>query len=587
MASAQREQKTPYYAITLTAGGDSIESLAVDSLGHSEFKPGALFPPAEQAAAHEQPEWKFSFAQRSFTAENSYRVGSSSLPMTLRFNPVVTHATLLALVANRQANLPGVLYLPNQGAFRIEVASHKPVLVGYDAHRRGNGYVEVSFPAATAENPHIAYTFTVVDIYPKLAVIDSDPRFDGFRRDYLNSLQVQAEMGVLGNHSGSDACAFALHFYSEVARYAPPLAPGLTAMDLVRMTLDRYLAGVLAYGMPGYPMFDSPTGEIAGYKTFAADSYPSILIAAGDYVETTHDTAWLQKSYKGLRGWTDAMLATDTNGDGLVKYITSGDAGDWTVRPDGYPVQRPANWWDVINFGYEDAYSNALAYHALCQMVELASLAGHADDAARYRERAEKLKAAYVPTFLDPQTGILAGWRSRDGKLHDYYFLWVNGAAVAYGLVDDKLGNDIFDHLLAKMRAVGYSNFELGLPGNLIPIRREDYVHPDPRWGGSTKEDGSDGFQIYGNGGATAAFAFYTVAALYRLGRVEDGDRILLPMLKAVKNGEFEGRGPNGLTYDWKAWDGTPHGYEGFLTDNYMILAALMLRPKDAPLPQP
>ena len=51
----------------------------------------------------------------------------------------------------------------------------------------------------------------------------------------------------------------------------------------------------------------------------------------------------------------------------------------------------------------------------------------------------------------------------------------------------------------------------------------------------------------------------------------------------AVKTGGFEGRGPNGLTYDWKAWDGTPHGYEGFLSDNFMVLAAVMHRPKGAP----
>lgn len=122
--------------------------------------------------------------------------------------------------------------------------------------------------------------------------------------------------------------------------------------------------------------------------------------------------------------------------------------------------------------------------------------------------------------------------------------------------------------------------------GYLLSIRREDFVHPDPRWGGSSREDGTDGFQAYGNGGVTVAFAFYTVVALYQLGRVSDADRILLPMLKAVKDGEFEGRGPNGMTYDWKAWDGTLHGYEGFLTDNYMILAAIMHRPKSAPLPR-
>ncbi len=167
--------------------------------------------------------------------------------------------------------------------------------------------------------------------------------------------------------------------------------------------------------------------------------------------------------------------------------------------------------------------------------------------------------------------------------MHDYYFPWVNGAAVVYGLVPAELGNSIFDHLLAKMNEVGYTNFKLGLPGNLIPIRREDYVDLDPRFGGPRKADGSDGFQVYENGGATASFSYYTIAALYKLGRVQDGDRILIPMLESFKTGGFEGRGPNGKTYDWKAWDGTPNGYEGFLSDNFMVLAAVMERTAEAP----
>ena len=60
--------------------------------------------------------------------------------------------------------------------------------------------------------------------------------------------------------------------------------------------------------------------------------------------------------------------------------------------------------------------------------------------------------------------------------------------------------------------------------------------------------DRSDGFHIYENGGATAAFAFYTIAALYKLGRLKDGDRILFPMLESYKSG---------------GWDGTSKGYEG------------------------
>jgi hypothetical protein len=126
---------------------------------------------------------------------------------------------------------------------------------------------------------------------------------------------------------------------------------------------------------------------------------------------------------------------------------------------------------------------------------------------------------------------------------------------------------------------VGYTHFEYGLPGNLIPIRRDEYhAKHNKRWGSPEREDGSDAFQIYENGGASANFVYFTIAALYRLGRREQAGAILFPMLRAFEEGGFQGRGPNGMTYDWKAWDGTPHGYEGFLVDNYMTLLAMLKR---------
>src|ERR1019366_3849246 len=175
----------------------------------------------------------------------------------------------------------------------------------------------------------------------------------------------------------------------------------------------------------------------------------------------------------------------------------------------------------------EDAYANALAYRALNGMEELARQSGHSDNQARYRSAAHKLRAAYFNAFYNPATGVLAGWRSADGQLHDYYFLWVNGIAIHYGLVPKEKANGIMDRLLKKMNAVGYTRFDLGLPGNLIPVARKDYVHLDRRWGGGEKEDNSDGFQIYENGGATACFAYFTLAALYDLGRRQEADGIL------------------------------------------------------------
>ena len=158
------------------------------------------------------------------------------------------------------------------------------------------------------------------------------------------------------------------------------------------------------------------------------------------------------KNYAGIRQWAEKMLATDRNGNGLIEYVESGNSGSWPARLK----HRPSNWWDAIGFGHEDAYANALAYRALRGMERLAATLDKTADAARYHAAADKLRAAYFKTFYNPATGVLAGWKSADGQLHDYYFLWVNGIAIHYGLVPKDEANAIMDRLLAKMKAVGY-----------------------------------------------------------------------------------------------------------------------------------
>ena len=304
------------------------------------------------------------------------------------------------------------------------------------------------------------------------------------------------------------------------------------------------------------------------------DTYPSLLIAAWNCARDDKGKAWLEKNYAGVKQWADNMLAQDRNGNGLIEFHLSGNSDSWLATPG----LRPANWWDTIGYGHEDAYSNALAYRALRGMAALAKQLGKTNDVARYTAAADKLRDAYFGNFYNPATGVLAGWKSADGQLHDYYFLPVNGIAIHYGLVPKDKAGAIMDKLLAKMKAVGYTRFDMGLPGNLIPIARKDYTDGNHRFGGGEKEDGSDGFQIYENGGATACHAFFTIAALYDLGRRDEADKILFPMLDSFEKGSFEGVGANGMSNDWKTWDGTPWGYEGFLVDGYYAMLAVLVR---------
>ncbi len=172
---------------------------------------------------------------------------------------------------------------------------------------------------------------------------------------------------------------------------------------------------------------------------------------------------------------------------------------------------------------------------------------------------------------------------------------FISGIAIHYGLVPKDRANAVMDKLLAKMKEVGYTRFDLGLPGNLVSISPGDYLGLR-----ENRRAGPNGFQRYANGGATACFAYFTLAALYDLGRREEADHMLLPMLESFAKGAFQGRGPDDFrydwkdwqgrryndgklydyrwSYDWKDWQGRPWGYEGLLVDNYYALLAVLAR---------
>jgi hypothetical protein len=518
------------------------------------------------APAASTPEWIFELAEKKIVLISECAEGTEPSPLVFRFNLPQVHSTVLGIFAkDNTLATPALMHFPGQGSIRIS-ANVRDTGLAYHSEMR-KPVATLSLPPATAEQKRIVYTLEVVAIYPPVPGIGSDRRFDAFRRNWLNIFQLNPFLQALANNTASDTCAFCYYEYGDIAALTPPFADGLTALDVVRQTLDRILAGGHAYGL-------SAPGNL---NTAASDTFPSLLIAAADCVRRDKNDAWLAANYEGIKGWADSMLATDTDGDGLIKYIVSGDSGIW---PDGIPTRRPSNWWDTIGFGHEDAYANALAYRSLGDMAMMARRMGKPADAAKYKEAAGKLRKIFYPRFFDPETGILAGWRSADGQLHDYYFLWVNGIAIHYGLVHRHQANSIMDKLLAKMREVGYDKFNLGLPGNLITVGLKDCVDKrgDGRFGCGVRPDNADGFQNYENGGATGSFAFFTLAALYDLGRHKEADEILFAMLGEYDHEGFEGRGANDRSNDWRRWDGTPTGYEGFLTDNYYSLLAVPLR---------
>jgi hypothetical protein len=504
---------------------------------------------------------RFKFEDNRIIIRSEAAEGNSIEPFVLKFRFRGKHpayATLLGVIEDDgSVRLPAVLHIPGQGTLRITgtSASQKLLKLGYEGTRE---HAQITFPAGSGENPWIQFTLEVVSIYPPVATIENDGRFDGYRRCWLNILQLSSKHRMLANHAGSDAVGLCYHEYSEIAMLTDDLADGVSGPQLLRDGLNRILAGQKTYGMPGYNQ--------GKYPHTSLDTWPSLLIAAHNYYQASSDNQWVKANIDTLIHWGHQALKTDANGNGLIEFHQSGNFGECRVRP--------ANWWDCINFGHEDAYSNALAYRAFGGLAKLAEIAGKPDQAKTFEKAARKLNSSYYETFYNPVTGMLAGWKSRDGKLHDYAFTFIQGLAITYGLVDDEhKATGLLDAMVNKIKEVKYERFDLGLPGNLVNVPAGEYYEESTRWGGS------DAFQVYENGGASANHVYFVLAALYKLGMNEEADRILFPILNSFNQCRFQGTGSNGdLTNDWLAWDGTPHGYEGLLVDNYLVVKAVLIR---------
>ena len=202
-----------------------------------------------------------------------------------------------------------------------------------------------------------------------------------------------------------------LFLSSMLALKTPPLVQSLTALDLLKMSIERYLNGMKGYGMEGYNSDWEYSGKILKPDTEKRDTYldtyPSLVISACNYIKGTNDKKWAEKYYPQIKEWMDSQMKWDRNNNGLVEYERSGNSGSWDGKA------RPANWWDTIGYGYEDAFSNAITYDALNLMAMVAKMLDKKDDLKLYKQYAEKLKDSYFNTFYNPKTGVLAGWKVR------------------------------------------------------------------------------------------------------------------------------------------------------------------------------
>ena len=499
-----------------------------------------------------------------------------AIELVLPFDPTVTPTTVLPRDwdTNGDLLLPAVISAPDYGQYLLSGKGAGELKGRLEGSRAKHTVDLVVALPRLREQQACTLSLTPARL-PAPKGLKDKSFWQEARRGWFGALQCSAKWGdpgnpfsappgMLANNVVSDPASCSLWFYADQAFWTPELAPGVSAMPLVRRTLDWWLDHKVL-----------PSGEMICYWDIAhfLDANAGPLIAAWDYVESTGDKRWLGAHMERLEFIAEFLAKRDVDADGLVEATQSGNYG--TLNEPA----RSCAWWDALNCGGKDAYSNALIYRAWRCLADLEAKAHRRAQQARYTQLADRLKAAYYKTFFNRKTGWLAWWKSDDGELHDYASPVVNGLAIEYGLVEPQHGRVILARLRTKMAAAGFTRFDLGVPPMLVPVRRGDYLLP-AAIGCPTREDGTDTFGYYMNGGITAGQVLHYLAAHYVVGENAEADKILRAMLGRAAQGGFQNGAVNAYPkgIDWTTWDGKPAGYEGYLADSFRFLQAVLLR---------
>ena len=545
-----------------------------DTLG-SEGKDGTGRTGLKWEIRSAPSELKFSFTLQGWHCDKLAKA-----ELVFPFDLKVTATTVISSrwVDDDRFRLPAIINAPNWGP--ILVTGNSPQFFGRligKSKGQADLFIEIPFDSEAGRKTSgcpLELTFTPIRL-PQPEGVTDEAMWIQARRGWINAFGVtsrwgdpknpiSAPPGLLANNVVSDPASVSVWMYADQAFWTPDLAPNVSVSALVRRTVDFWLDRRMRR-----------TGEVIGYWNYMnfLDANAGPLIASWDYVESTDDLRWLRERIDQLEFIADYLARRDVDGDGMVEAFQSGNAGTLKMP------HRSCSWFDCLGGG-KDGYANALIYRAWRCLADLEAKLGRNEQKQRYSGLADKLKAAYVKTLYNPETGWLAWWRSEDGKLHDYASPAVNGLAIEYGLVEPAQGKQILSNMRALMEKKGFKRFDLGVPCTLLPVRKDDYISSGPGGGlgEPAKEDGTDSFEHYMNGGITAAQTRQFIAAHYVVGENEKADEMLNAMLGHLVKTGFQSRVGGGI--DWNTWDGKACGYEGYLADCFTFLQAIMLREK-------
>lgn len=495
-------------------------------------------------------------------------------PSTIYDKPVTIYTPK---IIKASLGLPSVLTFPDFGNLQVEADSPDVYLqehflpditntgLSLGPYNRGGhpwrvsihlGSVVISFHTLKPLKK-INLTFTVLpENYPHIAGCDfSDSRFDGFKRCWQNNYTLNPETMTMGDNIILNGIGhISLYFKADMLPFTSSLPTSYSMNNAMKNSIELALLKNI--------------GEDDRIKGFGYEGTESTLIATYDYLITTGDWNFFKNYLPQYIRLIHGVLATDEDKDGIFEDPFNGN------HYGG--VMESCIWWDDFAFGYKDAYRNLMAYRALFLMKEVFVKLNRADEVNVINKQLILFRKAFHRTFYNYKTGFYAGWISKDGKIHDYAFTFVNATAIYLGLVPHSLAKRILTKMLGMMKNEGF-DYTYGIPGPLIPVPVKDRLDWDEmaRWG------------RYENGGLCGQTAYHFIKALYDVGMKKEADKILFTMLNTFERDYTHSGLMPGYqkSIDWRTKGGEPCGYN-YLADNYYFLLAVITGYYHIPYPK-
>ena len=197
---------------------------------------------------------------------------------------------------------------------------------------------------------------------------------------------------------------------------------------------DTYIEQMSHYAIDReYAIARYSAANMIYHATWPTEWIPhSVFMAYADYLNTGN-TKFISKYYDELKPKTLLALAGD---DGLVSSRTGLQTPDFlnSIHYQHGQLRDIVDWpkgeTDGFVFTNVNSVVNAFHYRSLVLMEKIAAALDKPDDAAFYRQHAERVKAAFNEKFFDSQRGIYV-----DGIGTGHASIHANLFALAFGLV--------------------------------------------------------------------------------------------------------------------------------------------------------